>query len=199
MHDGGERVGQLMAGPLAQLAVEPEPAKRSKIVGLAAASMILPPAGDSTLALFAVFPERGKKVDGRIAIIHKNRILQTARLSVGVGAAAAGGAGLELVAEAPIHPRDDDLDERREYDVAIQLSDVGGKLHLKVHRDGRDTPVQLDALQGPHWTDTKGPGKRREELGLREARPAAAGACVEPANARGGRQRTRQAPARQLR
>ena len=75
-------------------------------------------------------------------------MLQTARLTVGVGAAA-GGAGLEIIAETAIHPRDDDLDERREYDVAIQLSDVGGKLHLKVHRDGRDTAVQLDAMQGP--------------------------------------------------
>ncbi len=56
----------------------------------------------------------------------------------------------------PIHPRDDDLDERREYDVAIQLSDVGGKLHLKVHHDGRDTPVQLDALQGPIGRIQKG-------------------------------------------
>ncbi len=156
MNDGGERAGQLMAGPLAALTVEPEPARSSTVVGLAAASMVLPPAGDSTLALFAVFPERGKKIEGRVAIIHKNRILQTARLSVGVGTAAARGAGLDLVTEAPIHPRDDDLDERREYDVAIQLSDVGGKLHLKVHRDGRDTPVQLDALQGPIGRIQKG-------------------------------------------
>ena len=156
MNDGGERAGQLMTGPLARLAVEPEPAARTAVVGLAAASMILPPAGDSTLALFAVFPARGKKVEGRVAIIHKNRILQTAWLSIGVGTLAARGAGLDLVTEAPIHPRDDDLEERREYDVAIQLSDVGGKLHLKVHRDGRDTPVQLDALQGPIGRIQKG-------------------------------------------
>jgi hypothetical protein len=156
LHDGGESVGELMAGPLAKLVVEPEPVRPSTIVGLAATSMILPPAGDSTLALFAVLPERGRNIEGRVAIIHKNRILQTARLSVGVGLVAAGGAGLDVVAEVPIHPRDDDLDERREYDVAIQLSDVGGKLHLKVHRDGRDTPVQLDALQGPIGRIQKG-------------------------------------------
>jgi hypothetical protein len=156
LHDGGESVGELMAGPLAKLVVEPEPVRPSTIVGLAATSMILPPAGDSTLALFAVLPERGRNIEGRVAIIHKNRILQTARLSVGVGLVAAGGPGLDVVAEVPIHPRDDDLDERREYDVAIQLSDVGGKLHLKVHRDGRDTPVQLDALQGPIGRIQKG-------------------------------------------
>ena len=60
------------------------------------------------------------------------------------------------MAEAAIYPRDDDLDERREYDVAIQLSDVGGKLHLKVHHDGRDFRVQVDALQGPIGRIQKG-------------------------------------------
>jgi hypothetical protein len=147
MRDGGERAGQLLRGPLAKLPPASE-RKKGSIVGLAATTMVLPPAGDSTLALFAVCPEDDKEVAGRIAIIHGNRVLQTARLTVGVGAAT-GGAGLEIIAETAIHPRDDDLDERRKYDVAIQLSDVGGKLHLKVHRDGRDTAVQLDAMQGP--------------------------------------------------
>lgn len=147
MRDGGERAGRLLRGPLAKLPPASE-RKKGSTVGLAATTMVLPPAGDSTLALFAVCPEDDKVVTGRIAIIHGNRVLQTARLTVGVGAAAVG-AGLEVIAETAIHPRDDDLDERRKYDVAIQLSDVGGKLHLKVHRDGRDTAVQLDAMQGP--------------------------------------------------
>jgi hypothetical protein len=148
MRDGGERAGQLLRGPLAKLPVEPEAKKGEAIVGLAATTMILPPAGESTLAFFAVFPAQ-KSVEGRIAVIHKNRVVQTARLAVGVDAAAAAGSGLDVVADEAIYPRDDDLDERRDYDVAIQLSDVGGKLHLKVHHDGRDIPVQLDALQGP--------------------------------------------------
>jgi hypothetical protein len=147
MRDGGETAGKLLRGPLATLPVESERTKDA-IVGLAATTMVLPPAGDSTLALFAVCPEAGTEITGRIAIIHGNRVLQTARLTVGVGPTTTG-SGLEVVADAPIHPRDDDLDERREYDVAIQLSDVGGKLHLKVHRNGRDTNVQLDAMQGP--------------------------------------------------
>jgi len=147
MRDGGDRAGRLLRGPLAKLPVETE-RRQGPIVGLAATAMVLPPAGDSTLAFFAVRPEDVKDITGRIAIIHGNRVLQTARLTVGVGAAA-GSAGLEVIAETAIHPRDDDLDERRDYDVAIQLSDVGGKLHLKVHRDGRDTAVQLDAMQGP--------------------------------------------------
>lgn len=149
MRDGGVRSGQLLRGPLAKLPVEPEGKKGETIVGLAATTMILPPAGESTLALFAVFPAQEKSVEGRIAVIHKNRVVQTARLSTGVDASAAGGAGLDVVPDEAIYPRDDDLEERRDYDVAIQLSDVGGKLHLKVHQDGRDVPVQLDALQGP--------------------------------------------------
>ncbi len=149
MRDGGERSGQLLRGPLAKLPVESDDKTGATIVGLAATGMILPPAGESTLALFAVLPAREKALEGRIALIHKNRVVQTARLSVGVDAASAGGTGLDVVAEAAIYPRDDDLDERRDYDVAIQLSDVGGKLHLKVHHDGRDVAVQLDALQGP--------------------------------------------------
>jgi hypothetical protein len=148
MRDGGERAGKLLSGPLAKLAVDPGSKKNSTIVGLAATTIVLPPAGDSTLALFAVFPADDGKVEGRVAIIYKNRVLQTARLSVGVGAAA-GGAGLDVVAEAAIHPRDDDLEERREYDVTIQVSDVGGKLHLAIQHDQSVKDVQLDELEAP--------------------------------------------------
>ena len=48
-----------------------------------------------------------------------------------------------------IHPRDDDLDERREYDVTIQVSDVGGKLHLAIQHDQSVKDVQLDELEAP--------------------------------------------------
>ncbi len=148
MRDGGERAGKLLSGPLAKLAVDTESRKDTTIVGLAATTIVLPPGGDSTLALFAVFPVDDTKVDGRIAIIYRNRVLQTARLSVGVGAAA-GGAGLDVVTEAAIHPRDDDLEERREYDVTIQVSDVGGKLHLAIQHDQSLKDVQLDELEAP--------------------------------------------------
>lgn len=148
MRDGGERAGKLLSGPLAKLPVEPERNEES-IVGLAAATMVLPPAGDSTLAFFAVCPQDVKDITGRIAIIYKNRVLQTARLSVGVDSAATGGAGLDVVADAAIHPRDDDLDERREYDVTIQVSDVGGKLHLAIQHDQSVADVQLDELEAP--------------------------------------------------
>jgi hypothetical protein len=138
---------QLVRGLLGRLPVPPASKDGSTVPGLASSAILLPPAGDSTLALFAVCPQNlVTQVDGRIAIIHNNRVLQTARLSVRVDAAAERGAGLALIAEATIHARDDDLEERREYDVAIQVSDVGGKLHLAIRHDGTDTSVQLDNL-----------------------------------------------------
>ena len=131
---------------------EAKPAAKddSSVVGLASSAVRLPPVGDSTVALFGVCPEGGvSRLEGRIAIVHNNRILQTARLSTTVGPQADQGAGLIVASQGIIHLRDDDLDERREYDVAIQVSDVGGKLHLTVQRDGSATAVQLDALGQP--------------------------------------------------
>ena len=122
----------------------------STVLGLASSTITLPPAGNSTLALFAVCPqERAKTVDGRIAIIYNNRVLQTARVSIQVRVAADGGSGLTVVSEATIHARDDDLNDRREYDVAMQVSDVGGKLHLAIQNNGTATSVQLDNLKQP--------------------------------------------------
>ena len=68
--------------------------------------------------------------------------------------ATAGGA-LKLRTEGVIHPRDDDLDERQAYDVAIQVSDLGGHLHLSIQRDDATTPVDLDSLEEPIALITK--------------------------------------------
>ena len=119
-------------------------------VGLASAEITLPLAGDSTLAVFGVRPhEHVTEVEGRIAIIHNNRILQTALLSIITDDVPHEGEGLFVTAEAPIHPRYDDLQERREYDVAILVSDIGAKLHLTIQHNDTVTPVQLDNLGGP--------------------------------------------------
>lgn len=119
-------------------------------VAVASSEITLPQVGNSTLAPFAVRPQENvTKVEGRVAIIHNNRILQTAHLSILTGAVSDEGNGLDVVAEAPIHPRYDDLEERREYDVAILVSDIGGKLHLTIQHDGLTMPVQLDDLGSP--------------------------------------------------
>jgi hypothetical protein len=119
-------------------------------VAVVTSKIILPPAGSSTLAPFAVRPKKNvTQIGGRVAIIHNNRILQTAHLSITTEHSPDEGNGLDVVAEAPIHPRYDDLEERREYDVAILVSDIGGKLHLTIQHDGVVTPVQLDDLDSP--------------------------------------------------
>ena len=119
-------------------------------VAVGSAEITLPQVGNSTLAPFAVRPrENVTEVEGRVAIIHNNRILQTAHISILTGAVPDEGNGLDVVAEVPIHPRYDDLEERREYDVAILVSDIGGKLHLTIQHDGQTVPVQLDDLGSP--------------------------------------------------
>ena len=140
----------LMAGPLAQRKVDPvDAAAAGSFIELASTPLSLPRAGDSTVALFAVCPLPGcAKAAGRIAVIHKSRVLQTARVSVTVCADASQGDGALVYAET-IHPRDDDLDRRTGYDVAIQVSDVGGKLHLVVQHGDTPTPVQLADLAEP--------------------------------------------------
>ncbi len=127
----------------------PPSTERSPIVGLASSVMLLPAVGDTTVALFAVCPEQDvRAIEGRIAVIHGNRVLQTGHLSIDTGAPFAGH-GLTFVTDRIIHARDDDLEERCEYDVAIRVSDVGGKLHLAIQRDAAPTPVELNSLKGP--------------------------------------------------
>ena len=127
---------------------EGEKEEESSEPGIATAEISLPPAGNSTAGMFAVRPQKDV-VAGRISIIHNNRVLQRAQISVPAGDTPEEGSGVNVVAEAPAHPRFDDLEERREYDVAIQVSDIGGKLHLTIQQDGKVTPVQLDDLSKP--------------------------------------------------
>ena len=147
----GEYNGRLQKA-LRGLETPPADDSNDARIGLASCSILLPPVGDSALALFAVRPQvNSKEIDARIAVVHANRILQTARARIKVGESTTNDAEtqLDVVAEETIHARDDDLEERREYDVAIQVSDIGGKLHLTVQRNGNAIPVQLDDLGEP--------------------------------------------------
>lgn len=141
---------RLLQGPLASWPAGDPAGEGEASTGLGSVMIRLPPVGDSDLAPFAVRPHAGiRQIQGRIAIIHGNRVLQTARLSATVASDAGDGTGLDVLPEAVIHARDDDLDERRAYDAAIQVSDVGGQLHLSVQRDGDARSVRLDDLAEP--------------------------------------------------
>lgn len=135
---------------LDKLLAPAEPATTGKsFVGLASDDIILPAAGDSTTAFFAVRPQTGvKEVQGRIAIIHQNRIVQTALLTVRVDARADDGPGIRVDTEAGVHPRLDDLAERRQFDVAlIAADDIGSRLRLTVSCDGTSQEVYVDNLE----------------------------------------------------
>ena len=121
---------------LDKLMAAPEPSAGSQIaVGLASDEITLPVAGDSTRALFAVWPQAGvQEVQGRIAIIYRNRIVQTACLQMpvtlprrgrnrgngggrGHGASAAGRPG----GTAPVRPGPDGRRRFREPPAADRL------------------------------------------------------------------------------
>ena len=87
--------------------------------------------------------------DGQTVRARLARRVVPAGIEAIVGAAADVGGGLEVVTDRILHARDDDLDERREYDVAIHVSDLGGRLHLAIQRDDAPTPVELSSLKAP--------------------------------------------------
>ncbi len=116
------------------------------VIGIDSAEIMLPPAGDSTRAWFLVHPHAAGRMTGRVSIIHNNRVLQTARLEAEVNDDVRGGKGIVVRSEASIHSPDEDLADRRSYDVAIQVSDVGGSLHLTIERDGQPVTIRLDNL-----------------------------------------------------
>jgi hypothetical protein len=162
--DPRDLMAELMQQFPKQEAAEVAAEEHSTAVGLASSELRLPPIGYSTPAWFGVCPHLlGFQLTGRIAVIHNNRILQTARLRIDVDVRADQGDGLVVTPEGAIHPRDDDLDQRREYDVAIQVSDVGGKLHLTFQGNGTAIAAQLDALEQP----ISGVRKALEQAALR--------------------------------
>lgn len=128
-----------------------EPAGSGITRGTASAGIMLPEAGDSDMAIFAVRPQTGiAEVTGRISIIHQNRIIQIAQLRAPVRPTANEGPGISVQTEAAIYPRLDDLAERRIFDAALMVADdIGGHLSLTVNRNGGAQDIPLDNLSTP--------------------------------------------------
>ena len=125
-----------------------EPAGAGITRGTASAAIMLPEAGDSDMAIFAVRPQPGiAEVTGRLSIIHQNRIIQMAQLRAPVRPTANEGPGISVQTEAAIYPRLDDLAERRIFDAAlIAADDIGGHLTLTVNRNGLAQEIPLGNL-----------------------------------------------------
>ncbi len=134
---------------LDSLVAASEPAGSGQVlVSLASENIKLPAAGDSPTAIFAVRPQPGvQEVQGRIAILYQNRIVQTACLTSPVDLRGDVGEGITVAAEAIVHSRLDDLPERRQFDLAlIAADDLGSRLRLTVNCDGNAQEVDVESL-----------------------------------------------------
>jgi hypothetical protein len=82
--------------------------------------IVLPTVGDSTPAAFH-FRTHGeaKQFDGRVTVLHRNRVLQTVRIRAGVGSGDAAKIELESVIRSAIA----DVDWRPEFSAALVLND----------------------------------------------------------------------------
>jgi len=146
----GANVRNPILKKVAALSTPSRPTDPLELVGLSSATLMLPSTGDSTVALFAVFPVKGaNSYSGRISIIYGNRVLQTARLDLETRTGMKLQDAPHVFAEARIHARDDDLEERRTYDVAIGVSDIGGKLHLNIQQGDKAESASLSNLTQP--------------------------------------------------
>lgn len=136
---------------LGQLVQAPEAiGNQLPMVGLASKRISLPAVGSSQQAEFAVWPQPGvTEVSGRIALFHKNRLLQTARFTAPVGKEVEVMQGVVLEAEEFVHPLLEDLAERRDGDVALSVADdLGGHFSLIVQKNGKSIgPVYLDVMR----------------------------------------------------
>jgi hypothetical protein len=147
-----ERIAEdFLHGALRPSAV-PEPVEAgAPVVTLASTEISLPPTGDSEVAYFALWPAPGgDKISGRVAVVHGNRVIQTAVLAVPVGGGVIKTAELAFRTEDVVHSGTDDLEERRVFDAAlIAADDFGSQLRLTVNHDGTATEVFLSGVQEP--------------------------------------------------
>ncbi len=105
--------------------------------------LVLPEHGDSGDVEFVVRPTVPGDFFGRLAFLHRGRILQTAVVTAGVGA----GDGPDIVVEAVVH-RLDDLADRSEFDLALVVNrDARGAKAVTAIRDDGVDLVSADGFQ----------------------------------------------------
>jgi hypothetical protein len=118
-------------------------------------TIVLPADGPSTTCEFHVPPSPDARVRARIAVLHRNRLLQTVRLD----APAEGMPTLHVEPEATICLRLDDLDWRRPFDAALLVNHddagvpgvtavAGAHARLLMHTDfGRAVETLYEILE----------------------------------------------------
>lgn len=107
------------------------------------ATLRVPRVGRSTDAVLRLdVPPGTREVSARLLLLHRNRVLQTAVLSGGVGQAAT------LTELALVRPSLAGLRDRRRFDATVVANhDAAGRAGLMGHRDGRTTNVEVAAMR----------------------------------------------------
>jgi hypothetical protein len=88
-------------------------------------SIRLPQSGPSTVCSFRFTPAKGADFDGRVSILHRGRVIQTAALRGPVVEHEDGipaGAKIKFEEFLPVRSRINDLEARRQYDAAFVLN-----------------------------------------------------------------------------
>lgn len=87
------------------------------------AQIVLPRRGNSSSCTFWIYVKEGmERVEGRLIVLHRNRVLQTALLRGPVAGEGLEGKGIELAIEAVVRPGLVDLGSRRHFDAALVLN-----------------------------------------------------------------------------
>ncbi len=112
----------------------------------------LPRAGPSTEAEFVFTPRNSGIFDARISVLHRGRVLQTARLRTRVRAKRGKrDDGIALLDEAQVRPDWSDLGARRRFDLAMVLNhgDADGLPRLTAVAERRAWATSLEGLSEP--------------------------------------------------
>ena len=114
---------------------------------MATESITLPAVGTSEPAYFVVWPQAGAaEATGRIAIIHHNRIAQTATFEAPVGLETTP-ANLLVQTEQVQFSRLEDLPKRRGFDLTVMVADdLGNTLNVTTSRNGKAESVSLGSM-----------------------------------------------------
>ena len=113
----------------------------------------LPPIGGSSVCSFPLRTRAATRaVNARITILHRNRVLQTGRLTAPVGGDGQIGFELDAVPRRLLNG----LDERTQFSLAMVLNDVEGEGAVHFVQDGAATTLMLGAREIDALVDAVG-------------------------------------------
>jgi hypothetical protein len=111
------------------------------------ATLWLPAYDDSEPAAFH-FPVPGalNRIDARVTILHENRILQTLRISAGVGTRSSAGSSLSITLESVLRARFDALSGGAGFDAAVLLNDIDGAAGITAFAGSKTAFIRIQSV-----------------------------------------------------